>query len=1168
MQPFTAIVGPNGSGKSNLIDALLFVFGFKARKMRQGRLADLIHVSDQHPSLDWCEVTVEFCLEADKMLCVSRRVHRNNRSEYFVDGGVASHAHVTELLRQFGLDLDHNRFLILQGEVELISLMKPKGTNEHEEGLLEYLEDIVGTNTYIAQIEASKQQHEQLAPQETEAFAKFQLAKREWELVDEQRAKIQSLVDAYNDEVSVRGKLLQVEKHENGLLIEKNQKSIEALTSKLESETSAVREELSTHDTMDIDAASLQQNIRSLEEKHRQVKQDLSSKCKQTIALEEDIRFAKQQAKKMQQTVDGDEQRAAKSRSKIAELQHEIAAKQQEMADIERELQNSSDELSRLEAGISSSAGAAKQEVESVQAALLPIKNTISDLQRQLSKNQQEYEQFCEERDTNLKTIDAENGRMLDFSETLKQKQQEVDELQTRSSAINERIHGMQPKIDSAKQELQHLTERLSGLREESVQDGVLSHGVVRMLQEELSIDGIHGRLGDLGCIEDKYCHAANCASDSTMENIVVDSTLVAQRCVDVLKSRNAGVCTFIILDQIKRMTEQRTSFPACRLVDLVECNSMYRDAFYHALGDTLVCDSMDEANRIAFGQKQRHRVVTLDGKLIDLSGAISGGGEFTAGGSHFQRGIRPKSSSTGNPKQRSSMEDISALKQQIAELEGAVAAKNSQLRGLQNSLEEFQCLEQEISAALKANDAEIHHLKRSILFTEKHLHTAKEKESELAGQQDYFKDVNQKIGELQQTLSGLQQSASQHQANIAELEERIMQAGGAAYRAASSKVATLKDRKELLSGQVAKARMEVAVIERRSEGTVSDSSSLERIQQLQQEAETGSKLLADLKKEIEVATAHEKELLEQIQLAKQELTQQKETRSKIDSLKRHLAALETTFQAENESILATISKLNAKVAQAQAEIDSLSFIRFQDSADTEQLTIPELSPTELDALVKHKSQLAAQLHSLQQSGTRISQTQVDKFSLELDSKTQACNAALSLHTQVRSQREECRRQAELLQRKRHNEFMQGLHEISSHLKHMYQTITQGGNAELELVDSLDPFSEGVVFSVMPPKKSWKSIAHLSGGEKTLSSLALVFALHMYRPTPFYVMDEIDAALDYRNVAIIASYIRQRTSRDAQFLVISLRNGMFELADDLIGVYKRDNCSLCVKCLV
>ena len=117
--------------------------------------------------------------------------------------------------------------------------------------------------------------------------------------------------------------------------------------------------------------------------------------------------------------------------------------------------------------------------------------------------------------------------------------------------------------------------------------------------------------------------------------------------------------------------------------------------------------------------------------------------------------------------------------------------------------------------------------------------------------------------------------------------------------------------------------------------------------------------------------------------------------------------------------------------------------------------------------------------------------------------------------------------------------------------------ITMGGNAELELVDSLDPFSEGVVFSVMPPKKSWKNIANLSGGEKTLSSLALVFALHHFKPNPIYVMDEIDAALDFRNVSIVANYIKQRT-RNAQFVIISLRNNMFEMADRLVGIYKVD----------
>ena len=129
----------------------------------------------------------------------------------------------------------------------------------------------------------------------------------------------------------------------------------------------------------------------------------------------------------------------------------------------------------------------------------------------------------------------------------------------------------------------------------------------------------------------------------------------------------------------------------------------------------------------------------------------------------------------------------------------------------------------------------------------------------------------------------------------------------------------------------------------------------------------------------------------------------------------------------------------------------------------------------------------------------------------------------------VEDQEREMRAQHELLRRKRYDEFMKGFEIISKRLKEMYQWITMGGDAELELVDHLDPFSEGINFSVRPLKKTWKQISKLSGGEKTLSSLSLIFALHHFKPTPLYFMDEIDAALDYKNVAIVANYIKKKS---------------------------------------
>jgi structural maintenance of chromosome 4 len=216
--------------------------------------------------------------------------------------------------------------------------------------------------------------------------------------------------------------------------------------------------------------------------------------------------------------------------------------------------------------------------------------------------------------------------------------------------------------------------------------------------------------------------------------------------------------------------------------------------------------------------------------------------------------------------------------------------------------------------------------------------------------------------------------------------------------------------------------------------------------------------------------------------------------------------------------------------------------------------TLTELSEDELEAL--DKNELKARIAILEET-TANAKIETGVLEEYLKRCEEYAERAKALEEAV-SERDLARNTAEDLRRRRLTEFMTGFNIISLRLKEMYQMITMGGNAELELVDSLDPFSEGILFSVMPPKKSWKNISNLSGGEKTLSSLALVFALHHYKPTPLYVMDEIDAALDFRNVSIVANYIKDRT-KNAQFIVISLRNNMFELSARLIGIYKTSN---------
>lgn len=198
---------------------------------------------------------------------------------------------------------------------------------------------------------------------------------------------------------------------------------------------------------------------------------------------------------------------------------------------------------------------------------------------------------------------------------------------------------------------------------------------------------------------------------------------------------------------------------------------------------------------------------------------------------------------------------------------------------------------------------------------------------------------------------------------------------------------------------------------------------------------------------------------------------------------------------------------------------EKLSKLALQNVSDLgeeqDAMELQTFTKDELDAM--NKESLKAVIAALEE---KVQNASVDLSVIEEYRRRTAEHEARSadLATALTS-RDSAKSRLDGLRSARLNGFMEGFGIISLRLKEMYQMITMGGNAELELVDSLDPFSEGILFSVMPPKKSWKNIGNLSGGEKTLSSLALVFALHHYKPTPLYVMDEIDAALDFRNVS-------------------------------------------------
>lgn len=243
---FTSVVGPNGSGKSNVIDALLFVFGKKAKQLRLNNISELIHKSANHPSFEHTTVSVFFQLIKDSddsedefevipgsEFVISRTAYTNNSSKYFVDGKKSTYTEVGQLLRKFGVDLDNNRFLILQGEVEQIAMMKPKGNGPNDDGLLEYLEDIIGSNQFIEAINTAFAQLEALNDDRVEKVNKVKVAEKDRDNLLDSKLEAEALL--------AKEKAIRVKKN---ILFQLNEREVRLTIDDLTVKQQAVKDKL------------------------------------------------------------------------------------------------------------------------------------------------------------------------------------------------------------------------------------------------------------------------------------------------------------------------------------------------------------------------------------------------------------------------------------------------------------------------------------------------------------------------------------------------------------------------------------------------------------------------------------------------------------------------------------------------------------------------------------------------------------------------------------------------------------------------------------------------------------------------------------------------------------------------------------------------------------
>jgi structural maintenance of chromosome 4 len=1235
---FTCVIGPNGSGKSNVIDAMLFVFGKAAKKIRLEKLSELIHSSAAFPDLSYASVTVNFMEvretkeDADDPtqrleipgteLSIKREVHRNNQSQYFINNIRSTQKEVVATLTEKGVDLDHNRFLILQGEVEQISLMKPKAEKEGEEGLLEYLDDLIGTNQYVDSIAQAATAFDQVQEERLNVLDDLRRALADRNALEAAKLTTLNYVTKDNHLQRTLIVLCQLKTQELEKELVGPRKRLEALTQELlavDAQSKETRENI----------ANLAKDEDAKKKIVKAATTELEAIRSRKLALEEDYEKEKASAEEQEKQRKKEADKIKKAREDIqahqlqaqsAEL--DVNLKEQRLQEIKEELAVAEPRYNAVKDELVTKEKPIRVELEKAKQSLLPY---ARKLQEAVENRSTAVERLRREED---KILRAEKDMETARQDVIKQQQVARDltdmlaraENDTTAASIQATQAALKLCVAQKLQINQSIEDTKRNFKEGSANDRIANY-----LLSQRDIKKYFGTLRQLGRIDPSFDIAAGVASNQWGHHVVEDedtASLVLER----LKSSNMGRATIIVLDKVGRRLADRIDkkFQAPpqseRLFDMIQpINEKFRPAFYSAVQDTLVCGDLQTARRIGFGGAsggQRHRVVTRSGELVEPNGTMSAGGQ-----------PRPAELNAARaPQDQQAVKDVLSKLQR--ELQDAVAKENGVREQLvlleqQNSSVSPEHVRRMKSQLTTANAA-VAAAERRIAEIDKQLAQLRDHPA----QQELRRKLKERIDEASSIVATCEREQSTFRATVQELGEQLASVGGTEFLELEKSIVAMRARLEtdekglreakkvLQKAAATKERKEKELVEAqaRLDALRDDNSEQlkEQLLRLQQLVDTAEKERLRQQKVVADAESAVENVKSRITTLEEQLREHNKERDRIEDVRQQeestiskelvtLGKLTEKLQRAEEHIRDNIRSYGADTYEHQNRVGAIGEeyadmsdddegndtknpkkrARSEDSSEADDdappprlshlsaseedpQQSPQLTEAQITAIVftisieklvnydyQHSSHLARELsEELKRLEATIDFSAVGRWR----EKDVIYRRIKESYDTVRTRLDNAELQLNTLKDRRKREFMECFNIIQRNVKEMYQMLTHGGDAEVELVDTQDPF-EGVNFLVRPPKKSWKQVSNLSGGEKTLSSLALVFALHHVRPTPVYVMDEIDAALDFRNVSIVANYVlRQATG--AQFIIISLRNNMFELAHQLVGICK------------
>ncbi|MGX7196248.1 chromosome segregation protein SMC [Enterococcus olivae] len=1138
----TAIVGPNGSGKSNITEAIRWVLGEQsAKNLRGGKMPDVIFAgSESRKPLNIAEVTVvldntDSYLPVDySEISVTRRLRRTGESDFFLNKQACRLRDIQELFMDSGLGKE-SFSIISQGKVEAIFSSKPedrRGIFEEAAGVLKYKQ--------------RKKQAEQKLFETEDNLSRVQdiiyELEDQLEPLAEQSKTAQLYLELKESFTQIDVAYAVAEMNEAKGIWEETKKNLEQLEEQLTAIAQAIHQEETALQTMRLHRSDLDQQLEEGNQKHLRLVEALKQAEGQQEVLLERSKHTQKSSQEYQENLEEVTQKLQELEDEKSQLIVELSKKNGEVQQLEKQIVQTENDLLRYQK-------TTKELIEELRGQYVDhlqeqanIGNELKYLERQHQQEMAKNQHALEKQATVTAEITEKESQLQTVDEALKTEKQTLSEQRSFYVQTQEQAKRHQQQFIDAQKKMYQLMNELQQVRarQKSLQDIQENYtgfyqGVRLVLQHKQSLQGIRGAVAELIEVPQEYTVAIETALGGAAQHIVVEQESDARAGITFLKQQRGGRATFLPLTTIKprkvseavrRQAETVDGFlgVASELVDYAE---EVRSIMENLLGPILIAKDLNSANQLARTLQFRYRVVSLEGDVMNAGGSMTGGA--TKRGN--QGNLFGQTTELQQLKTQAEQLDqrLKATEKQVQQFDSAAKEAQTALEQLRHSGENARMKEQELSSKQQHLQTELDRLKKEqqiFAFENREVQTFLEeyneqKEELLYKQKIVEKDlekINQEIQEigaqedlieekravLSQELTELKAQFAVNKEQVAHLQQTIA--------SVSQNEAEQTTRKESLERQLAALSSNFSDHELSEEALQKQVTDLrEGKDQLQQELQETREERYRLQQEI----AQKDEQLSQWNNQQKETLNQK-TKVEVEKnrveiiLDNRLHYLQEEYHLTFEAA-ETMYPVVEKTEEVKKEIQHL------------RRRIEGLGPINLNAIELH--QQISERHQFLTS-------QRDDL---LAAKGQLFDTMSEMDEEVKT---------------RFKEVFEG---IRQKFKVVFPNMFGGGRAELVLTDPTDLLNTGIEIEAQPPGKKLQSLSLLSGGERALTAIALLFSIIQVRPVPFCVLDEVEAALDEANVLRFGHYLR--TFQDeTQFIVVTHRKGTMEAANVLYGV--------------